>query len=409
MRTCLVAVLVAVVAPARADVPVERRPVTLAEAVAAARRAPAAQVGGHEIAAAEANVDAAAAWPAPSVSFGTNRLTAHVVAGATLPLPLFGTVAAVQRQARAEAEVVRADAELVRRELRHRVVAAWVRLARADGDVVSTSIAAQQAAELELIAKGRLSAGTGADVDVTVAGAARARADVDARAAQRAEDAASAELAGVLGWDPAQPLRAEGAPVTGQPGELDALRAQLANHPERVEEQRRVAAADATLDQVLTQRWPTLALEGEIDYDDPTLPGNTPYQRSDARIGIAVELPIFAHVGDRARAARETAAAERARLVVTETQLGAQLYAAYRRWQAADERLRALEQDVEPAQERAAALSAQAYREGARDLSSALQAEHDLAAVRAEINTARADAAIAYADLELAAGKEVGR
>lgn len=408
MRTCLVAVLVAVAAPARADVTVDRRPVTLAEAVAAARRAPAAQVGGHEIAAAEATADAAAAWPAPSVSFATNRLTAHVVAGATLPLPVFGTVAAAQRQARAEADVVRAEAELVRRELRHRVVAAWVQLARADGDVVSTSIAAQQAAELELIAKGRLSAGTGADVDVTVAGAARARADVEAKAAQRAEDAASAELAGVLGWDPAQPLRAEGVPVTGQPGDLDALRAQLANHPERAAEQRRVAAADATLEQVLAQRWPSLALEGEIDYDDPTLPGNTPYQRSDARIGIAVELPIFAHVGDRARAARATAAAERARLVVTETELGAALYAAYRRWQAADERLRALEQDVVPAEERAAALSAQAYREGARDLASALQAQRDLAAVRAELNSARADAAIAYADLELAAGKEVG-
>jgi outer membrane protein, heavy metal efflux system len=382
----------------------ERRPITLGEAIAAAPRAPAAQVTGHEIAAAEANVDAAGAWPSPAVHVATNRLTARVVAGATLPLPVFGTVGAAQRTARAEADVVRAEAELFRRELRHRVVVAWVALARADGDVVTTAIAAQQAAELELIAKGRLSAGVGADVDVTVASAARARADVASAAAQREEDAASAELAGVLGWNPAQPLRADGSPVTGDAPDLDALRARLARHPERAAALRRVDAAEASLDQVLTQRWPLLAVEGEVSLGDPTLPqgGN------DARIGLALEVPLFARVGDKARAARATEAAQRARLVVTETELGAGLYAAYRNWQAASERLHALERDVVPAQERAAALSAKAFREGARDLAYALQAERDLANVRAEVNAARAEAAIAFADLQLAVGDDVG-
>ena len=386
----------------------ERRPVTLGDALTAAKTAPAAQVTSHEIAAAEAGVDAASAWPSPSLRVGTNRLTARVIAGATLPLPVFGTVAAARREASAEADVVRAEADLVQRDLRHRIVVAWVQLARADGDVVATSIAAQQAAELELIAKGRLAAGVGADVDVTVAAAARARAEVAAAAAQREEDAASADLSGLLGWDPVVPLRAEGTPVAGDATDLASLRSRLARHPERAAALRRVDAAEATLQGVLVQRYPLVALEGELDYNDPTLPGNTPYQRSDARIGVALELPLFAHVGDKARAARATEAAQRARLAVTETQLGAGLYAAYRRWQAASERLRALEHDVVPAQERAAALSAQAFREGARDLASALQAARDLAAVRAEINGARADAAVAFADLQLAAGDEVG-
>lgn len=57
-----------------------------------------------------------------------------------------------------------------------------------------------------------------------------------------------------------------------------------------------------------------------------------------------------------------------------------------------------------PAQVRAAPLSAQTYREGARDLASALQAQRDLDAVRAELNAARANVATAYAELELAAG-----
>jgi cobalt-zinc-cadmium efflux system outer membrane protein len=402
MRVILLAPWLFSVSLAHAD---ERRPVTLGTVLAAAQTAPAAQVTGHEIAAAEAGIDAAGAWPSPSVRLGTNRLTAHLVAGASLPLPLFGTVGAARRQASAEADVVRAEADLFQRDLRHRVAVAWVQLSRADGDVVATSIAAQQAAELELIAKGRLSAGVGADVDVTVAGAARARADVAAATAQREEDAASADLAGLLGWDPAQPLRADGAPITGDTNDLASLRSRLAQHPERAAALRRVDAAEATLEGVLVQRYPLLAVEAELDWNDPTL---EPQGRNDARVGIALELPIFAHVGDKARAARAAEAAQRARLAVTETQLGAGLYAAYRRWQAASERLRSLERDVVPAQERAAALSAQAFREGARDLASALQAARDLAAVRAEINGARADAAIAFADLQLAVGDEVG-
>jgi cobalt-zinc-cadmium efflux system outer membrane protein len=389
-----------------------RRPITLQTAVAAAKQAPAALVGPHEVAAAEATVDAASAWPSPSLHVATNRLTARLVAGATLPVPVFGTVGAARRQAAAEADVVRAEVELVQRDLQHRVVLAWIALARADGDVVATSIAAQHAAELELIAKGRLSAGVGADVDVTVAAAARARAEVAAAAAERVEDAASSTLAGVLGWDPAQPLRADGSPVTGEPIELAALRDRLARHPERAAALRRVDVAEATLDHVLTERWPLLALDGSVSFDDPTFDqtGSNPtlWSRTDAAIGVTLELPIFAHVGDKARAARAIEASQRARLAVTDTALGAGLYAAYRNWQAASERLRALEHDVVPAQERAAALSAQAYREGARDLASALQAARDLAAVRAEINSGRADAAAAFADLQLAVGDEVG-
>jgi outer membrane protein TolC len=48
----------------------------------------------------------------------------------------------------------------------------------------------------------------------------------------------------------------------------------------------------------------------------------------------------------------------------------------------------------------------QAYREGARDLASALVAERDLASARAELNDARAQAALAYADLVVAAGDD---
>jgi outer membrane protein TolC len=375
--------------------------VTLAEALAAVARAPAAQVTSHEAAAAEALVDAAGTWPNPSLHVSTNRLTARLVAGASLPLPVFGTVGAARRLAAAEAGVVHAEGTAALRVLRHRVALAWITLARLDGDAIASSIAAQQAAELGLIARGRKDAGVGADVDVTTANAAKARADVAAVAAVRAQTAASAELAGVLGWPLDQPLRSAGTPGTGAPAELAALRAQLAHHPERVAAAARFAAADATVEQVRSLAWPGLALDAEVSYDDPTNEHKT-----DALIGVTLDLPVFARIGDRVRAARATSTAQRARLIATETELGAGLAASFERWRAAVDTLGALEHDVVPAQERAAALSAQAYREGARDLASALQAERDLAAVRAEVNAARADAAVAWEDLQLAAGSD---
>ena len=375
------------------------RPVTLQDALAAVARAPAAAISAHEVAAADALVDAAGAWPGPSVHVATNRLTARLTAGASLPLPVFGTVGAAQRQAAAEAGVVRAEGVTALRQLRHRVVLAWIALARSDGDVIASSIAAQQAAELGLIARGRKEAGVGADVDVTTAAASKARADVAATAAVHAQAAASAELAGLLGWPVTEPLRSAAAPDTGGPAELAELRGRLARHPERAAALARVDAADAAVAQVNSLAWPSLSLEAEVLYDDPTNENKT-----DAMVGVAVELPVFARIGDRARAARATLAAQRARLAVTDTELASGLAATYERWRAAVDTLGALERDVVPAQERAAALTAQAYREGARDLASALQTERDLAAVRAEVNAARADAASAWEELQLAAG-----
>jgi outer membrane protein TolC len=398
----------AVPATARADDAVPAAPVTLDQALAAADRAPAAQVGGHEIAAAEASVSAASAWPNPSLHVGTSRLTARLVASAALPLPVFGTVGAAQRVAAAESRVVRAEADLALRDLRHRVTVAWIELARARADIDAQQVAARQAAELVAIAEGRRAAGSGADVDVMVAIAARARADVVVQAAQRAEEAASAELAGLLGWDPGRRLRTEGPLVTGPGGELDVLRGRLRAHPEHLAAERRIAAADATIDQLQVERWPGLALEGEVDYDDISITeGRTVWDRTDARVGIALDLPVFARIGDRARAARATAQAQRARLAALDADLGGRLSAAHARWRAATERLTALERDVLPAHDRAAALSMQAYREGARDLSSALVAERDLTAVRAEINDARAAAALAFAELAQAAGEDL--
>jgi outer membrane protein TolC len=412
-RAVFAVVLAGIAAAARAAPPEagDRTPVTLIQALAAAAQAPAAQIGSHDIAAAEASVAAASAWPNPSLHIATSRLTARLITGATVPLPVFGTVGAAERVATAEAHVVSAEAQLALRDLRRRVVVAWVELARARGDVEAQRIAARQAAELATIAAGRRSAGTGADVDVTVADAARARAEVAATAAVGAEDAASAELAGLLGWAADHPLRAEGALVIGPGGpslDLAALQGELRAHPERTAAEQRIGAAEAAIAAVRAERWPALALEAELDIDDVSITeGRTAWDRTDARIGVALDLPVFARLGARRRAAEAQAQAQRARLAALDAELGGRLVAAHRRWRAQTAQLAALEHDVIPALERAAALSMQAYREGARDLSSALVAERDLATTRAEMNDARATAALAFVELALAAGEDV--
>jgi outer membrane protein TolC len=125
---------------------------------------------------------------------------------------------------------------------------------------------------------------------------------------------------------------------------------------------------------------------------------------TDLTVGLAFELPLFANTGARVRSARAIAEAERARFAVTEAALEGALVADYQRWRAAADRLTTLGRDVVPLQERATAQSEQAYREGARELVTALAAEHDLATVRAEVNAARIDAAAAWFELQLAAG-----
>ena len=63
-----------------------------------------------------------------------------------------------------------------------------------------------------------------------------------------------------------------------------------------------------------------------------------------------------------------------ARLAATETQLAAGLVAAYQRWLATSERVAALQKDIVPAQERAAAL------ESDEIVRARLELEHDAAA-----------------------------
>ncbi len=395
MKSWLLAALVCSSASARAD------DVTFDQVLAAAARSPAAPITAYELRSAEARVAAAGAWPAPTVRIETNRITAKLAAGIAVPLPILGTIGLAKREATARANVVRAEGIAGLRELRHRVVLAWLALARADADAAALAIAARQAVELERVAQGRLDAGAGADVDVTIAKAARIRAELAVAGAKHTQDATAAQLAAELGWDPLRELHASG-PLPGGAAALTSLRASLAAHPERQIVLQRIAEGEAIEATTRALRRPGLAVEALASFWDPTQPG------TDVLVGLSIELPVFSRIGDQLRAAHAQTSAERARLAAGDARLVGELVASYRRWEAATERLTVLERDVLPAQDRAAKLASQAYREGARDLASALLAERDRTAVTNEIADARVDLATAWIELQLAAGGEPG-
>jgi len=372
--------------------------VTFAMVSAAVDAAPGARATVLDTSAAEARIAAAGAWAPTQLRGGTNKITAREVIGITLPLPILGTLGAARDEAAAHAEVVRDESAVARRDLRRRAEAAWLELARADAEIVLLTASFEQAKELERIAQGRLDAGTGGEVDVTSAKAARARADVAVAAAKRESRARGAELAGILAWDLGPERHASGA-LPGGAADLAQLRATLASHPERAAALAHVVEEDATRHRLEVLYRPVLALDASVSFNDPTNDN-----RTDAYGGLVLEFPLFGHVGDQVTAAERDLAAAKLRLGAVDSELAGKLVAAYEHWQASNERVAALDRDVMPAQQRAAQQAQQAFREGARDLSTALQAARDLTSVAGELANAKVDAAQAWIDLVLAAG-----
>ena len=392
--------LVAASSAGHAD-PARAHRLRLGEALAAIGRAPLHRVGAAKVGAAREAVPAAGAWPATVVSVATAHRTERFGAVASLPLPVFGTIGASRDVARAELEV--AERELGAGDLTavRDVTRGWIELARAEAEAELSAGGAAREKELATITRTRMESGDASRAEVVAADAAARRAAARAAADRTAIAASSAELAALIGRDPDVALHAEGGlpAVAADVPSLAQLRGRRGGHPEARAAAARADAEKAKVSEARASRWPALSLDLEALIDDPTLPGN------DYRFGLTMELPIFGHGAARQRAAeasRRAAVAERRRTVVA---LDGALVAAYRRYQQARALARDLEEDVVPAQREAASLAREAYREGQGGLAAVLEADRTLAEAEGEAIAARADAAIARADLEWAAGR----
>ncbi len=376
------------------------RSLTLGDALAAASRAPAHRSADARRAASMAALGAAGAWPATSLAVSTTHRAERAAPTASLPLPIFGTLGANRDVARAELDVARIEESAVNLTLRRDVTRAWLELARAQARADLSAGAARREAELADITRARTDAGDASRAELVAADAASRRARARAAADRAAVAAASADLAAPLGLDPAAPLSAAGgfpvAPV--QIPSLEQLRARRAGHPDARAASARASAERARIAEAHAARWPELSLDLEAIIDDPGLPGN------DYRVGLTLALPLF---GKRGAAERAAAARHRAALRERDQALAGvngSLVATYRRYQAARELARALEEEVLPTQRGAAELAREAYREGQGGLVAVLEADRSLADAETEWVDARVNAAVTWAELEWAVG-----
>jgi len=373
--------------------------IRLSEALAAVGRAPAHRAGAARVGAARQAVPAAGAWPATVLSVATARKTERLGVVASLPLPVFGTIGANRRVARAELDAARRELGAGDHGAARDVTRAWVELARAEAVADLSERSAAREGELARITRTRQQSGDASRAEVVAADAAARRAAARAAADRSAIAARSAELAALVGRDPDVALHAEGGlPVAEEVPPLASLRGRRAGHPEARAAAARAEVESARVGEARASRWPALSLDLEALYDDPTLPGN------DYRVGLTLELPLFGRGGARqqaAEASRAAALAERARTIAA---LDGELVAAYRRYQQARTLARDLDDNVLPAQREAANLTREAYREGQGGLAAVLEADRTLIDAEVEAIGARADAAIARADLMWAAG-----
>lgn len=377
------------------------RTVTLAQALAAVGQAPEHRAAAARAAAAGRAVRSAGGAPPTTVTFGTTRIQGKLNTEVLFPLPVFGRLGAERGVARADRAVAQAAEGDVDLGLRHDVTVAWLRLARAQALASLADEAARRAADLESVAQKRFEAGAAPREEMVQAGATAARARAEAGSAHATVSATSAQLAALLGWDPVRELRSAPGLPDAPPAlpSLEVLRRRLpGHHPALAEARARVGAADARLTRASRERWPRLSAGASVDLFDPTLPG------TDVAGIFSMELPLF---GKRL-AARRTAEAERSTAAADLDQtrasaLGA-LVVAYRRCEAAASRAQAFATGVVPAEREADRMAHTAYAQGQTGLVAVLQADRALLDVEGELIDARAEAAVAHADLVQAAG-----
>jgi outer membrane protein TolC len=370
------------------------RDVSLSDALRDIVAAPEHRVLQARQAEAAADVDAAGAWPGTVLETSTTRLTPRLDIAVALPLPVFGTLSANRTVARDDFAAAVAEARASDLELARDVAVAWIALARVEAHAELSQRSATREEELARAAKDRFDAGESSHADVVLAVATAKRARAKATADDAAIDAASADLAGLLGWDPTVRLHASGGLPTPA---LDAIPSATV-HPQQLAAAQRAEAEHARVVETERAGWPRVALDLESMIGDPTIPG------TDFRIGVTMEVPLLGHTAANVHAAESRLAAARITSAAVSSHLGADLVAARTRFSSAAQHAASLERDVLPAQREAAELARAAFREGQTGLVSVLEAERGLADAEGEAADARADADAAFVDLQWASG-----
>jgi outer membrane protein TolC len=429
-------VVTAVPAAASAQAPVTS--VTLEEAqaraIAASHRL--AEARAREAAAsALASARALAERPTVSVSAGymrTNHVPEFVVPGPTgiprvlypdvpdnyrtrldLQWPIYsgGRADALQRAARAEAAAVAADLEVAHSDLRLEVARAfWAAVtARAAASVLEQGVIRAEAHVADV--RERFAAGLVPPNEVASAEAQESRSRMLLIESRNQRDVSLADLARLMGIDPAQaiePAATLQAPPGGE-GAADAFVAEAsAARRERRALESRIEAAAEQQAAVAAQRRPSVAVVGGLDYARPNpriFPREDRWQDSwDIGVNVGWTLWDSGRTAQEAAAASHAAEAARQRLAEFDSVLGVEVRQRLLDIDSGRAAVAAAAESVRAATE-AQRVVAERYRAGVSTQTEVLDAEFAL--LQAELDRTRALAGVRLAEARLA--RAIGR
>lgn len=358
--------------------------------------------GRQAVAAVEAGIETASAFPNPELEYTTGSVRARV------PGPLEGTARGVwisqrieypsQREARigaARAATDAAGAELqgVQGGVLAEVKRRFYELLRRQAELAT---AREDQMLMEQIR-------TRVDLKVGTGEAARyelIKADAEALNAQKAAQSAAlrvfqakAALRQAVGAHLAHDFEVKGQlerPIVVPP--LDALRTEVVDRNPELQRLRAMKAqAERQLDYERSQRLPSLTLKGGRDEDPEIRAG---------KVGVVVSIPIF----DRRRGPIDAAAAQLARtrheLEGREFALQQEVEGAYRQYEMAATQVTALETGIVRQAGEALRIAEAAYRYGERGILDYLDAQRVYRSVRNELIAARYDLQVAAIEIE---------
>jgi cobalt-zinc-cadmium efflux system outer membrane protein len=344
-----------------------QRPVTLAEAIAAAQQnAPQLALARADSAAARAGVGIAREFPNPDLSLDYSRSvpTYHVVVEQPIDYPWLRSVRIRAAETAAGASRLTMAAE--RAAVRYQVELAY---AQAAGAAAIESLSRQDVLngeELVRSVRARQATGDVSDLDVELAevtlGQLRNLALTDSleslTAALRLQSLMGLPLDGVE-------IRVADS-LTAVPVAPDTVPSALNVAAAREQ----LAAQQAQLLLARRSRYPAPALRAGFEQGDPDEPGLLP------TLGLSIPIPLFSRGGAEVAQARAAADRAQAELAVVERETALALATARREREVAAARLavdRAMVQDAQ----RVATLSLTAYREGAYPLATVLEAQRN--------------------------------
>ncbi|MCS7171853.1 MAG: TolC family protein [Armatimonadetes bacterium] len=401
--------LVVLTPPIGAQVPASY---TLAQAVALAQeQSPQVRAAREALRAAEAQLAAARAALQPSVGvgisggLGPSGASAQVNLGVSYLVYDGGVRQAQLRQLEARVQSARENLAAVQAQVALSAVQAYMNAVLADQVVaLREQVVAQARTQLQG-AQARVRAGTAPQADVVSAQAQLASAEVALLEAQANAQTSRAQLASLLGLDPAAAITvvAPGVPPGFELSEPE-VRARALQRPEVRRAQTEVAAAEAALAAAQLQGGVTVSLDGRY----VPLTVGTPTGSGTWSIGASVSVPLYDGGQRSAQVEAARANLEAARATLEQARLEAQREAvqAWLSWQSALARETAARRAVEAAQE-ALRVAEGRYAAGVGSILEVAQARTQLASVQESLAQATATRWTALAALRRAVGMSV--